>query len=247
MQKLKQTRFILKSVAALIIGLLSFAGAAQTARAQAQEAVGNIAFERLDLDFILKGIKISEDHSASNGGCDALLALLPNAHVPWGMRTVDGTCNNLIPGGETFGAADIEFMEAVAPSFIGAQVLTQPLSPNDVIGAETSYVRGDGRTVQDSTPRLISNLIVNQINNLTSNLINNLINKLRGSLKSKFRVKLNSNLNNNLSSNLSNNLPSSLRSNLKSNLKANNTSNLNSTCKKNRKFQFKRLSSRKKY
>ncbi|MDE0885431.1 MAG: thrombospondin type 3 repeat-containing protein [Myxococcota bacterium] len=162
MQKLKQTRFILKSVAALIIGLLSFAGAAQTARAQAQEAVGNIAFERLDLDFILKGIKISEDHSASNGGCDALLALLPNAHVPWGMRTVDGTCNNLIPGGETFGAADIEFMEAVAPSFIGAQVLTQPLSPNDVIGAETSYVRGDGRTVQDSTPRLISNLIVNQ-------------------------------------------------------------------------------------
>jgi len=161
MQILNRTRFILKTVVALAIGLLGFAGATQTVRAQVS-SVGDLAFERPDLDFILKGIKISEDHAASDGSCDALLALLPNAGVTWGMRTVDGTCNNLIPGQENFGAADEEFLEAVKPRFVPAQVLTQPLAANDVVGAQTSYVRGDGRTVQDSSPRLISNLIVNQ-------------------------------------------------------------------------------------
>ena len=151
-----------RSVILVLMGSLAFATTnAQPAHAQASP-VGDLAFERLDLDFILKGIKISEEHAATGGGCDALLALLPNAGVPWGMRTVDGSCNNLVPGGENFGAADQEFLEAVEPRFVGAQPLTQPLAPNDVVGAQTSYVRGDGRTVQDSTPRLISNLIVNQ-------------------------------------------------------------------------------------
>jgi len=75
---------------------------------------------------------------------------------------VDGSCNNLLPGNETFGQADQEFLDLVEPVFDGAQPLTQAFAPNDAVGADTSYVRGDGRTVQDSTARLLSNLIVNQ-------------------------------------------------------------------------------------
>jgi hypothetical protein len=129
---------------------------------------GDLAFQRQDLDFILRQIKFAEDHvkNSVNGvgvqDCDALLALLPNATVPWGLRTVDGSCNNLIVGNEGFGASDLEFRALVAPVFDGAQPLTQAFAPNDAIGANTSYVTGNGRTVQDSTARLLSNLIVNQ-------------------------------------------------------------------------------------
>ena len=129
-------------------------------------ANADLVFERLDLDFILKQIKIAEDHAANTlpneQDCAALLALLPNASVPWGLRTVDGSCNNLLPGNAGFGAAALEFLDLVAPVFDAAQPLTQPFAPNDAVGSNTSYVRGDGRTVQDSTPRLLSNLIVNQ-------------------------------------------------------------------------------------
>src|SRR3712207_6852669 len=31
------------------------------------------------------------------------------AELPWGLRTVDGTCNNLVPGQAHFGAADAVF------------------------------------------------------------------------------------------------------------------------------------------
>jgi Ca2+-binding RTX toxin-like protein len=123
-------------------------------------------FERLDLDFILRQIKIAETHAentaANKRDCAALLALLPNATVPWGLRTVDGSCNNLIEGNEGFGEANLEFLALVEPVFSGAQPLTQIFAPNDALGANTSYVRGDGRTVQDSTARLISRLIVDQ-------------------------------------------------------------------------------------
>ncbi|HIG70251.1 MAG TPA: hypothetical protein EYQ46_09535 [Myxococcales bacterium] len=125
-------------------------------------AASDLSFTRIDLDFILKQIKFSEYHAESGRGCEALLEVLPNAHVPWGLRTVDGSCNNLEVGNEGFGQADLEFLELVKPFFSGAEELGQPFAPNDVVGAKTSYVRGDGRTVQDSSPRLISNLIVNQ-------------------------------------------------------------------------------------
>ena len=136
--------------------------------AGAQSPNGDLAFQRQDLDFILRQIIFAEDHvkNSQNGvgeqDCDALLALLPNGSVPWGLRTVDGSCNNLLPNQGGFGAADLEFRALVAPVFDTAQPLTQAFAPNDAMGANTSYVTGNGRTVQDSTARLISNLIVNQ-------------------------------------------------------------------------------------
>jgi hypothetical protein len=55
-----------------------------------------------DLEFILKQIKIAEAHVAGT----PLTQLIDQPHLPYGLRTVDGTYNNLIPGRETWGASD---------------------------------------------------------------------------------------------------------------------------------------------
>ncbi|MGE4605346.1 MAG: hypothetical protein AAEJ52_01245, partial [Myxococcota bacterium] len=91
------------------------------------------------MNFILKQIKFSERHADG----EELLDILPNASLPWGLRTVNGSCNNLIPGNEGFGQADLEFLELVEPTFGNADALTQPFASNDIPGAQTSYVRGD--------------------------------------------------------------------------------------------------------
>ena len=110
-----------------------------------RSGAGDLAFNAEDLDFILKQIEFAERHAAG----EELLDILPNASVPWGLRTVDGSFNNLIEGQTAFGQADQEFPKAVTRVFSDAQ-------------NGTSYAQGDGTTVTDSTPRLISHLIVNQ-------------------------------------------------------------------------------------
>ena len=52
------------------------------------------SLSRSDLDFVLQQILIGEQHAA---GAD-LLALLPDVFAPFGLRTVEGTFNNLVPG-----------------------------------------------------------------------------------------------------------------------------------------------------
>ena len=69
---------------------------------------GDLAFDQEDIDFILQQIKFAERHAAG----EDLLDILPNASIPLGLRTVDGTFNNLIPGQEGFGAADLEFAQS---------------------------------------------------------------------------------------------------------------------------------------
>ena len=53
-----------------------------------------VTYIRSDLDFILQQILIAEQHAA---GAD-LSTLVPNSFVPFGLRTVDGSFNNLFPG-----------------------------------------------------------------------------------------------------------------------------------------------------
>ena len=73
-----------------------------------------------DLSFILKQINIAERHAATATPTDPCKGLLnkPNDGIPdveqvpdilttYGLRTVGGECNNLVPGRETFGAADV--------------------------------------------------------------------------------------------------------------------------------------------
>src|SRR5215471_11967150 len=111
------------------------------------EAQMAVTFIRSDLEFILAQIQIAERNAAG----ESLLDILPNVEVPWGLRTVDGSDNNLVVGQSEFGAADNVFPRLTDPVYRPAQ-------------AGTSYAQVGG-TVIDSTPRTISNLIVDQTAN----------------------------------------------------------------------------------
>ncbi len=106
-----------------------------------------VHFIRSDLDFILDQIRISERQAAG----EDLLTLLPNIEVPYGLRTVDGSFNNLVAKQSGFGAADTVFPRLVNPVFNAAE-------------SGTSYSQNSG-LVFDSQPRTISNLIVDQTAN----------------------------------------------------------------------------------
>jgi hypothetical protein len=123
-----------------------------------------------DLAYILKQIKIAEAHVANTtsatGPCGALVGTGPNQLasplLSFGLRTVDGSCNNLQPGQETFGAADQLFPRLGSKSFRPAEA-----SPTDFFGpgsgtvASSSYAQKSGN-VFDTEPRTISNLVVDQ-------------------------------------------------------------------------------------
>ncbi|VVP33437.1 hypothetical protein PS900_04477 [Pseudomonas fluorescens] len=96
-------------------------------------------FTKSDLEFILKQIFIAE----ANADGTSLIDLLPNTQVPFGLRTVDGSFNNLVTGQTDFGAADTDFPRLLDPSFLSAEYA------------------GTG-TVIDPQPRIISNLVVDQ-------------------------------------------------------------------------------------
>jgi hypothetical protein len=84
---------------------------------------------------------------------------IPDILTSYGLRTVNGTCNNLIPGRETFAAADVPFPRLTTPNFRDAE----PITPSFPVGppGPTSYKQKKGSVV-DSQPRVISNLIVDQ-------------------------------------------------------------------------------------
>jgi Ca2+-binding RTX toxin-like protein len=74
-----------------------------------------VSMIRSDLDFILAQIKIAEADAA---GVDLVTSgLIPNPELPWGLRRVDGSNNNLLPGQNTYGAADQPFPRATDPSY----------------------------------------------------------------------------------------------------------------------------------
>lgn len=117
-----------------------------------------------DLAFILKQIKIAEAHVANTtsetGPCGAMVGTGPTRIatplISHGLRTVDGSCNNLQPGQETFGAADEAFPRLAPAQFDDAESGSLGGAPS-----ATSYDQTTGN-VFDSQPRTISNLIVDQ-------------------------------------------------------------------------------------
>jgi Ca2+-binding RTX toxin-like protein len=129
-----------------------------------------------DLAFILKQIRIAEAHVAAGPGpldtdpvnCQAMIGTGPNQIesplLTFGLRTVDGTCNNLQPGQAKYGAADQTFPRLTKPEFNAAEDSDVPgLGPVGPPG-NTSYSQTDGSVV-DSEPRTVSNLIVDQTAN----------------------------------------------------------------------------------
>ncbi|CAN4265144.1 An_peroxidase_bacterial_2 domain containing protein [Methylophilaceae bacterium] len=150
-----------------------------------------------DMQFILKQIKIGEASSIgySNAPVSITQAIMDSygataeaaALLPAGLRTVDGTFNNLViapngtnPGTSQFGAADVIFPRLTDPVYVanatgtidfdgpgrgpaitqgnyGLLADTNPHTP----GLQPGY-----GTVVDSAPRIISNLIVDMsVNN----------------------------------------------------------------------------------
>jgi len=106
-----------------------------------------VTYSQSDLEFILQQIIFAERHAAG----EDLSAILPNTEVPFGLRTLDGTFNNLVPGQSDFGVADTIFPRLTDPIFRDAE-------------AGTSYLQTSGLVI-DSQPRTISNLIVDQTMN----------------------------------------------------------------------------------
>src|SRR5262249_1834064 len=100
-----------------------------------------------DLVFILHQIQIPEANAAGQ----PLNTLIPDQALPYGLRTVDGSDNNLFLDQTNFGAADVIFPRLTDPVFRPAE-------------AGTSYDQTSGLVI-DSQPRVISNLIVDQTAN----------------------------------------------------------------------------------
>ena len=65
-----------------------------------------------DLEYILKQIKIAEQHAAGT----PMSELVDNPLLPYGLRTVDGSYNNLVPGREHWGASDQPFVRITDPN-----------------------------------------------------------------------------------------------------------------------------------
>lgn len=112
-----------------------------------------------DLKHILDQILIAEQHAAGTPLTDLVL----NPLLPYGLRLVDGTMNNLTEGRETWGSAD-----QVMPRYLNSTFLTQPAeahladpNPRAPQAGPTSYLQTSG-SVYDADPRIISNLVADQ-------------------------------------------------------------------------------------
>ena len=136
-----------------------------------------------DLEFILRQIQISESHAAGNplrcaSDTDLSGKCVNGDARTLGVRTVDGSENNLLVGQADFGASDGAFPRLLAPEWRQADPnppfpgTTPPTGPpgNPAELVEmcepglTCYEQTEG-FVYDSDPRTISNLIVDQTTN----------------------------------------------------------------------------------
>jgi len=127
-----------------------------------------------DLHFILKQIQIAEHHAATqtpSNLCGTLVGpgpnQIPDRLTPYGLRTVDGSCNNLFetpiaddpsPTRAHFGAADQPFPRLTSAKFRKGE----DAGPFDQPGTGITDYGKVNTNVVDSQPRVISNLIVDQ-------------------------------------------------------------------------------------
>nr|WP_297423517.1 peroxidase family protein [uncultured Actinotalea sp.] len=140
-----------------------------------------------DLDFILEQITIAENHAAGGqllcaNRFDLSGTCVPDADLPWGLRTVDGSYNNLYEDQDHFGAGGVLFPRLApsaqrpagsiptgAPGWMGADGLAGTADDNpattyvldtDAEGADVPSAPNSW--VYDPEPRIISNLIADQ-------------------------------------------------------------------------------------
>src|SRR3982751_397722 len=170
----RRTRARIGLALASVVVLAAAAGlgiARSTANAGVSNVVGNgFTVTPGDLSFILKQIKIAEHHAATAtpaNPCGTLVGpgpdQIPDALTSYGLRTVDGSCNNLLPGREKFAAADVPFPRlAGSPVFRDAEGAPAGFfGPGSPAIPSSRYAQKKG-VVFDAQPRLISNLISDQ-------------------------------------------------------------------------------------
>ena len=120
---------------------------------------GGLHLIRADLQFILDQILIAESRPDGN-----VLDVIANPRLPFGLRTVDGSFNNLVQDQTQFGASDNNFpllLDQIFRNDLDGD--TMPLGPPGS-GAPTITNTNYASTVSvaDADPRIISNLIVDQ-------------------------------------------------------------------------------------
>ena len=115
----------------------------------------NFTVNKDDLAYILKQIVVAERFVAG----ETLQSIIGQdfAILPAGLRAVDGSNNNLLPGGSKFGAADTTFPRLLPPAYV-TNTGTSPF-----FGVTNTNYAAPGSVV-DSNPRTISNLIVDMTN-----------------------------------------------------------------------------------
>ncbi|MCU4179765.1 peroxidase family protein [Bosea sp. BH3] len=144
-----------------------------------------------DLAFVLKQIKIGEAHAngaslleirldpatgevvtdpglynpdGTFNGPTTWVRAIPDEQTPFGIRTVDGSYNNLVPGREFWGASGQPMPRLLDSNFINEGNDTWnvdfdgPFGPAQAVDLTDNY--GAGGNIADRDPRLISNLIV---------------------------------------------------------------------------------------
>lgn len=143
-----------------------------------------VTYIRSDLEFILEQIKISEAHARwtqdpsdplgrplfapdPDGAGPLQGGSIPSYNIAWGLRTVDGTYNHLLPGTEHLGAADNPFPRLLDPAYRPAQGgLLDPDGPGPAPAFPTAPnynpSNNPNNVVIDSSVRTISNLLVDQ-------------------------------------------------------------------------------------
>ena len=119
---------------------------------------GGLHLIRADLQFILDQIVFSENAPDGN-----VLSQIANSRLPFGIRTVDGTFNNLVQGQTNFGASDQDFVLQIDQIFRddldGDSFDANGPAPGGVV-TNTDYA--STINVADADPRIISNLISDQ-------------------------------------------------------------------------------------
>src|SRR3954466_13171563 len=74
-----------------------------------------------DLRFIYDQILVAQDHAAGGTLLGPGPHQVSDPQLPRGLRTVDGSFNNLVPGQNAFGSADQLFPRLLTPRFRTAQ------------------------------------------------------------------------------------------------------------------------------
>ena len=171
-----RARRTIRAVSSAVLTAAMISGGLFVQPVAAAGVVGNgFTVTPADLAFILKQIKIAEEHAIDPDAGQPVRHAgrparrrdpgyqIPDRLTSYGLRTVDGSCNNLFPGRENVRGG----RRAVpATDQAGASGLPRPshagfFGPGSPADPASTYAQKKG-FVFDSQPRLISNLIVDQ-------------------------------------------------------------------------------------